>query len=117
MPPADETWPEAIATVLECHYDMRVGRALVGIPSGKNFRIRYNYYADGETHEGQMYSATAMPQNTLFPIRYNPSAPKDHTQADGTPANSRIPLMVFGVIGSLVLSLAWLFLLRGCGAS
>ncbi len=108
-------WPEAIATVLECRYDMRAGRALAfGVPSGEHFRIRYNYFADGQTHEGQLFSAQAMPQNTLFPIRYNPAAPHDHTRATGSPATSRSPLIAFGIAGSILLSLAGLLLLRSC---
>ncbi len=80
MPTDRETWPTAMATVAECHYDVRAGRAIAfGLPSGKNFRIRYNYNADGQLHTGEFYSATAIPQNTLFPIRYDPAATHDHT--------------------------------------
>jgi len=118
MPISSEPWPEAIATVLECRYDMRAGRALAfGVPSGKHFRIRYNYYADGALHEGQLYSATAMPQNTLFPVRYNPDLPHEHSHdqiaAPGAPG-SRRAVFVVGVVGSVVLSLAWFAVLRGC---
>jgi len=107
-----------MATVLECRYEMRAARALAfGAPSGKHFRIRYNYFANGETHEGQLYSATAIPQNTLFPVRYNPAAAHDHTH-DHTAAppmpNPRRAMLVIGVLGSLVLSLAWLLLMRSC---
>ena len=71
-----------MATVLECHYDMRAGRALAfGAPSGKHFRIRYNYNANGEIHEGEFYSAKAIPQNTLFPILYNPAAAHENTHS------------------------------------
>jgi hypothetical protein len=111
-------WPEAIATVLECRYDMRAGRALAfGVPSGKHFRIRYNYFADGALHEGQLYSATAMPQNTLFPVRYNPELPHEHSHeqvAARVAPGSRRALLIVGVIGSVVLSLAWFAVLRGC---
>ncbi len=118
MPISSEPWPEAIATVLECRYDMRAGRALAfGVPSGKHFRIRYNYFADGALHEGQLYSATAMPQNTLFPVRYNPELPHEHSHDQGTgpvAPNPRRALFIVGVIGSVVLSLAWFAVLRGC---
>jgi hypothetical protein len=118
MPNSTEAWPEAIATVLECRYDVRAGRALAfGVPSGKHFRIRYNYFADGALHEGQLYSATAMPQNTLFPVRYNPDVPHEHrheqTAVATLPSPGRAMLMV-RVIGSVVLSLAWFGVLRGC---
>jgi hypothetical protein len=111
----DAAWPEVIATVLECHYDMRAGRALAfGVPGSKHFRIRYNYFANGETHEAELYSATAMPQHTLFPVRYNPADIREHTHTDGSPTSTRNPLIAFGVIGSIILSLVWLLILRGC---
>jgi hypothetical protein len=109
------TWPEAMATVIECRYDFGAGRALAfGAPSSKHFRIRYNYFANGETHEAELYSATAMPQHTLFPVRYNPADIREHTHTDGSPTSTRNPLIAFGVIGSIILSLVWLLILRGC---
>jgi hypothetical protein len=118
MPNSTEAWPEAIATVLECRYDMRAGRALAfGVPSGKHFRIRYNYFADGALHEGQLYSAAAMPQNTLFPVRYNPELPHEHSHEQAAVATLPSPeraMLIVGVIGSVVLSLAWFGVLRGC---
>jgi hypothetical protein len=121
MPISNETdsnsdWPEAIATVLECRYDMRVGRAMLGVPSGKHFRIRYNYFADGEHHEAELYSATAIPQNTLFPVRYNPDLPHEHSHGNTTSVttNPRSTLFVIGIVGSVVLSAVWFLLLRGC---
>jgi len=116
IPDTHSDWPEAIATVLECRYDMRAGRALAfGLPSDKHFRIRYNYYANGEHHEGQFYAATAIPQNTLFPIHYNPDLPADHIH-DHSPvtiSQRRVPILV-GIIGSIILSLAWLSIIRSC---
>jgi hypothetical protein len=117
LPDTHSDWPEAIATVLECRYDMRAGRAIAfGLPSDKHFRIRYNYFANGEHHEGQFYSRTAMPQNTLFPIHYNPNEPLNHLHAYSsvtvpTPRSTRL---IIGIIGSLILSIAWFAVLRGC---
>ena len=111
-----DSWPTAMATVLECHYDVRAGRAIAfGLPSGKNFRIRYNYNANGQLHTGEFYSATAIPQNTLFPIRYDPAATHDHThdRASTTP-NPRTAMLTIGLIGSVILSLVWCAVLRGC---
>ena len=117
LPDTNPDWPEAIATVLECRYDVRAGRALAfGLPSDKHFRIRYNYFASGDHHTGEFYSAKAIPQNTLFPIHYNPDLPHDHTHANETaPAlNPRRTTFAVGIIGSIVLSLAWLFILHSC---
>ncbi len=116
MPTTNTDWPEAIATVLECRYDMRAGRALAfGLPSDKHFRIRYNYYANGKHHEGEFYSATAIPQNTLFPIRYNPNLPADHIHGHSPTASPgrRVPIAI-GLLGSIILSLAWLAVLHSC---
>jgi len=111
-------WPEALATVTECRYDFGAGRALAfGVPTGKHFIIRYNYWAtdaEGEAvlHSGEYASATAVPQGHLFKLRYNPETPHEHTHAAAQPA--RGPLVAVGLIGSVVLSLAWLAVLRGC---
>jgi hypothetical protein len=103
-----------MATVIECHYDIRAGRAMAfGAPSGKHFRIRYNYNANGEIHEGEFYSAKAIPQNTLFPIRYNPEAAHENTHSAAS-SSTRSPLITIGIVGSVILSLAWFAILRGC---
>lgn len=107
-------WPEAMATVLECHYDARAGRALAfGAPSSKHFRIRYNYNANGEIHEGEFYSEKAIPQNTLFPVHYNPAAAHENTHSVSS-SPTRSPLIAVGIIGSVILSLVWFAILRGC---
>jgi len=109
-------WPEALATVTACKYDFGAGRALAfGIPSSKHFRISYNYFVNDEIHTGEFTSAKPIPQNTLFPIRYNPDAPHQNShEASSSPQTSRVPLLTIGIVGSLILSLAWLAILRGC---
>jgi hypothetical protein len=116
-----EAWPEALATVLSCKYDFGAGRALVGIPTTKHFRITYNYWAPNEAgtdelHTGEFVSDRYLAQNTLFPIRYNPDAPHDHLHAYSsvTVSSPRNTLIILGVAGSLILSLAWLVFLRSC---
>jgi hypothetical protein len=107
-----------MATVTECHYDTRAGRALAfGLPSSRHYRIRYNYNANGRLHTGEFYSATAIPQNTLFPIRYDPAATHEHTHDHATANATSAPrrtILLLGIAGSILLSLAWLLLLRGC---
>jgi hypothetical protein len=109
-------WPEALATVTACRYDVGAGRALAfGLPTSKHFRISYNYFVDDEIHTGEFISAKAIPQNTLFPIRYNPDAPHQNSHdASGSPQNPRAPLLTIGIIGSIILSLTWFAALRGC---
>jgi hypothetical protein len=112
-------WPEAMATVTECKYDFGAGRALAfGAPTSKHFRIKYNYWAtdvDGEEvlHTGEFASEKAVPQGHLFKVRYNPEAPHENAHPGATPG-ARSSVMVVGVIGSVVLTLAWLLVLKGC---
>jgi hypothetical protein len=109
-------WPEALATVTACKYNFGAGRALAfGIPTSKHFRISYNYFADDELHTGEFTSAKAIAQGHLFPIRYNPDAPhqNSHDATSSTPS-TRGPILAVGIIGSIILSLAWFAVLRGC---
>jgi hypothetical protein len=114
--PSPEDWPEALATVTACKYDFGAGRALAfGIPTSKHFRISYNYFADDEIHTGEFTSAKAIPQGTLFPIRYNPEVPHQNSHdTSSSLQNSRAPLLTFGILGSVVLTLAWAAILHGC---
>ncbi len=112
-----DQWPEALATVTECKYNFGAGRALAfGVPTTKHFRIRYNYFADGELHTGEFTSEKAIPQSTLFPIRYDPNAPHEHTRDHtvSTAPSARNTLLVVGIIGSIILSLIWFAIMRGC---
>jgi len=116
QPSSPETWPEALATVTACTYDAGAGRALAfGLPTTRHFRIAYNYFADDQFHTGQFTSAKPIPQGTLFPIRYNPDLPHQNSHDNSnSPQPSRTPLLLFGIAGSVILSLAWLIILRGC---
>ena len=113
------TWPEAMATVTACKYEFGAGRALAfGIPTTKHFRITFNYWANNpegtpELHTSEFTSEKAIPQGTLFPITYDPEAPHLHSHST-TPSTNRTPVIIVGIIGSLVLSLAWFAVLRGC---
>jgi hypothetical protein len=117
----EPAWPEALATVTACKYDFGAGRALAfGIPTSKHFRISYNYNAPNEQgeeviHTGEFTSEKPIPQGTLFPTRYNPGAP--HQNSHDTSAaiqNPRAPILTIGIIGSVILSLAWFAIVRGC---
>ena len=108
-----------MATVTACKYEFGAGRALAfGVPTTKHFRITFNYWAPdaegtAQLHTGEFSSATAVPQGTLFPVRYNPEAPRETTHSASEPL-TRIPLIAIGIVGSVILSLAWLLVLRGC---
>jgi hypothetical protein len=118
--PAHDLWPEAMATVTACKYESGAGRALAfGLPTTRHFRITFNYWAPNadnidELHTGELTSEKAIPQGTLFPIRYNPDTPHETTHSTTAPATTRNPLLIIGILGSAILSLAWLLILRGC---
>ena len=104
-----------MATVTACKYDFGAGRALAfGVPASKHFRIAYNYFAEGALHTGEFASAKAIPQGHLFPIRYNPDAAHDHAHEQSPAPSTRSPVILVGIIGSVILSLAWFAVLRGC---
>lgn len=123
---ARPSWPEAIATVTACKYKVATGRALAfGIPETRYFTITFNYWAESvegipELHTAEFLSDKALPEGTLFPIRYNPEAPhqtiRSTTDPQPTtgPILSRSTLLTVGIFGSIVLSLAWLLILRSC---
>ena len=111
----EASWPEAMAEVTECRYDMRAGRAIAfGLPSKKHFRITYNYRVGDGLHFGECYSEKALPQGSLFPVHYDPDLPHVNRAPSGR-APQRIPLIAIGIVGSILLSLAWLLFLHGCG--
>jgi hypothetical protein len=112
----EEAWQEVLATVTACRYDAGAGRALAfGMPTAKHFRISYNYFAGDELHTGEFRSAKAIPQGTLFPIRYNPDAPRQTSHdASGSARGVRGMLIAIGIFGSCILSLLWFALMRGC---
>ena len=77
--PFQEDWPEAMAEVTECHYDVRAGLSLAfGLTSDKHFRIAYSYRVGDELYPGEYFSETARLQGSLFPIHYDPEMPNVH---------------------------------------
>ena len=112
----DQTeWPEAMAEVTACVYDVRAGRALAfGLTTNKHFRITYNYRVGDALHIGECFREKAMPQGTLFPIHYDPNLPQQHHSEQNDRRKQAVPLLAIGIAGSILLSLAWLFFLHGC---
>ncbi len=112
--PASAPWPKAMATVTACTYTSGVGPAMAfGLPTSRHFLIAYNYFVDDTLHTGEFTAKKAIPQGTLFPIAYNPDAPHENEKSTSLPT-SRSPIFVVGIVGSVILSLAWLLILRSC---
>ena len=104
-----------MATVTSCTYQLGASRALAfGLPVSRHFLITFNYFVDGSLYTGQFSSSMAIPQSSLFPLAYNPAAPHENDRSDLSRVGTRAPLLLIGIIGSIVLSLGWLALLRGC---
>ena len=102
-----------MATVTSCTYTAGAGRAMAfGLPTSRHFLIAYNYFVGDTLHTGQFASRKAVPQGTLFPLAYNPDAPHENEKSTGSPA-SYSPVLAVGVVGSIILSLTWLAILRG----
>ncbi|GGA63324.1 hypothetical protein GCM10011507_13720 [Edaphobacter acidisoli] len=114
MKPPKIPWLETQAKVTACKYEFGAGQALAfGIPRSKHFRIAFSYRAHGQTYTGEFTSPTYIEQGATFPIAYNPLAPQENSKTAATPV-TKTSLFAIGVIGSIVLSLLWLALLRGC---
>jgi hypothetical protein len=110
-------WIAAEATVTSCRFQFaRMNTFTLGIQTGEKFRITFDYYAHGHLYSDEFQSPIAIPQNECISITYNPLHPEQNSRTSGPNASpTRSPLIAIGIIGSVVLSLVWLTILRGCG--
>jgi hypothetical protein len=107
-------WLETTAQVTACKYEFGAGQALAfGIPTSKHFLITFSYYAHGKTFTGEFSSAAYLEQGKTFTITYNPLAPQQNSKSATTPI-TKTPLFAIGIMGSIVISLVWLAMMRGC---
>ena len=109
-------WIATSATVTSCRFQAGALRAMAfGLPTPK-FRITFDYYAHGRLYSDAFNAPKAIPQGEQIPLTYNPLDPKENsrTQSPTASPGTRSPLIAVGIIGSVVLSLAWLLVLRSC---
>ena len=86
-----------------------------GIQTGEKFRIEFDYYARGRLYSGEFQSPVAIAQGERVELSYNPLNPNENSRSSGSAAGlGRSSLLAAGVAGSVVLSLVWLALMRGC---
>jgi hypothetical protein len=113
-PPAP--WVATEATVTSCRFQFaRMNTLTLGIQTGEKFRITFDYYAHGQLYSDEFQSPAAIPQDERIPLTYNPLHPEQNSRSTSPTARpGRSPLLVFGIAGSIVLSLTWLAILRGC---
>ena len=120
-----DLWTRVEARVTECRYQFAgMGNMAFGFSTRKKFRIAFEYGVSGVEYAGAYQSATAVAQGTRVTVRYNPLRPEENSMdahavggaADGRRGAGVGPagLIGFGLMGSVVLSLMWLAVLRGC---
>ncbi len=116
MQPTQPEWIATSATVTSCRFQSGALRAMsFGLPTPK-FRITFDYYAHGRLYSDSFNSPKAIPQNETIDLSYNPLDPKENSRTHSPTASpgSRSPLLAVGIVGSVILSLAWLLVLRSC---
>lgn len=107
-------WIETQATVTACQYQFaRMNTLTLGFQTQDKFRIAFDYYAHGRLYSDEFQSPIAIAQNEAIPIRYNPLNPVENSRS-GQAGTGRSPLLAIGIAGSIILSLIWLAMLRGC---
>jgi hypothetical protein len=114
---APEPWIATTATVTTCRFQFAgLSSMAFGVNLRDRYRITFDYYAHGRTYSDEFQSPTAIPQNTSIPISYNPLDPAENSRTHKpTPTQTTAPpLWVIGIAGSVILSLAWLAILRSC---
>jgi hypothetical protein len=109
-------WIATEATVTACRFQFaRMNTFTLGIQTGEKFRIAFDYYAHGRLYSDEFQSPVAIPQNEHITISYNPLHPEQNSRTSGPSASpTRNPLIAVGILGSIVLSLLWLAVMRGC---
>jgi hypothetical protein len=114
---AKPPWLETEAKVTACKYGpSRMNTLTLGIPTDKNhFLITFTYHVHGhgQTYTDEFTSPTYLEQGATFPITYNPLAPQQNNRSAATPI-TKTPLFAIGIAGSIILSVVWLALMRGC---
>lgn len=116
MPPTPDGWITTTATITTCRYQSPgLGPLAFGFSTRQKFRVTFDYYAHGRLYSSDFQSPTAIPQNEQIPIAYNPLNPAENTRANSpTASQGQPPLIAIGIAGSIILSLAWLAVLRSC---
>jgi hypothetical protein len=109
-------WIATEATVTTCKYQSPgLSTFAFGFQTTHKFRITFDYYAHGRLYSGEFQSRVAIPQNERIPITYNPLDPRQNSRSFIPRITStRPPLIAIGIAGSVILSLLWLAILRGC---
>lgn len=116
MPPIPDGWIPTTATITTCRYQSPgLSPLAFGFSTRQRFRITFDYYAHVRLYSGEFQSPIAIPQNEQIPLAYNPLNPAENTRGHSpTAPQGKPPILAIGITGSILLSLAWLVVLRGC---
>jgi hypothetical protein len=118
-----EPWIATEGTVTTCRFQFAgLSTMLIGVNLRDKFRITFDYYAHGRLYSDEFQSPVAVPQNTHIPITYNPLDPAQNSRGrhpSASPGSSGKPPVLavqvaIGLAGSVILSLLWFAVLRGC---
>jgi hypothetical protein len=115
----EHPWIETSGTVTTCRFQFAGLSSLAfGVNLREKFRITFDYYAHGRLYSDEFQSPVAIPQNTAIPVSYNPLDPEQNSRSNHPSASSgaaaKPPIVAIGIAGSILLSLLWLAILRGC---
>ena len=114
----EQPWIATEATVTTCRYQSPgLSTLAFGFQTGEKFRIAFDYYAHGRLYSDEFQSPIAIPQNEHIPITYNPLYPEQNSRGRGSGTalkTTHPPILIIGILGSIVLSLLWLAVLRSC---
>ena len=112
------SWMETDAVVTSCRFQFaRLNTLRLGVQRGEKFRIGFDYYALTTRYSDEFQSPVAIAQGERFKVRYNPAKPQQNSRSSSDsnfPASGRRSLVTLGIGGSILLSLIWLEILRGC---
>jgi hypothetical protein len=109
-------WVAAEGVVTSCRFQFaRLNPLALGFQTADRFRITFDYRAQGRLYSDEFGSPIAIPQDERVALRYDPEHPERNSRsATGAAGSTRSPRIAVGVVGSVILSLLWLAMLRGC---
>jgi hypothetical protein len=113
---AEQEWVATEGTVTSCKYQFAgMSNLAYGFSTQEKYRITFDYYAHGQLYSDEFQSPVAIAQNERIPVSYDPLNPERNSRNSGPSAKaSASPVIAVGIVGSVILSLIWLIVLRGC---
>jgi len=109
-------WVATEGTVTSCKFQFAgMSNLAYGFETQGKFRITFDYYAHGRLYSDEFQSPVAIAQNERIPVSYDPLNPERNSRSSGPNVKaSNSPVVAIGIAGSVILSLVWLAVLRGC---